>query len=76
MQNTKQKYASLINALKNNRINIKKSCINKITKKPAKSHKKENQSISNNCLETLNTRRKGYKESHNVLEHTRLLQNL
>lgn len=32
MQNTKQKYANLTNALKNNRINIKKSCINKITK--------------------------------------------
>lgn len=31
---------------------------------------------SNNCLEILKTREKGYEESRNVLEHTRLLQNL
>lgn len=66
MQNTKQKYSHLINALENNVTNILKSCINKITKKSAKPHKKENKNISNNCLEILNTRNKGYKKSHTM----------
>lgn len=59
MQNTMQKYANLINPLKNNRIDILKSCINKITKKFAKPQEKENQSISNNCLEIFSTRKNG-----------------
>lgn len=45
MQNTKQKYSHLINALENNVTNILKSRINKITKKSAKPHKKENKNI-------------------------------
>lgn len=41
MQNTKQKYSHLINALENNVTNILKSCIDKITKKSENLTKKK-----------------------------------